>query len=146
LRKATLLLFAMLASIATLLLTGTASASTQDFKARAVVSAPGTAADAGIMRDGCVETEVYRRAGQPNTLDRVLIRNVCSYSLSSVDGHTWNGPAGFDWRSPGRATLPSLGYWEFKPTWAVYLPPGSLTCGELWGPGGVLHGRDCKTM
>lgn len=100
----------------------------------------GTEASAQV--DGCVSTSVTR-SGQWVTT--VTVRNVCDFTLT-VDAHAFNGPAGYDRRSP-RVPVgagKSINFHSTLDPW--YAPPGSWTCGELWGGNAFLWGRDCVQM
>lgn len=93
------------------------------------------------QRDGCVQTDVGR-SGQ--IVYWVRITNACNFTLYATDSHAFNGPAGVDSRS-GRQDMGPGAYFQYN-YGGWYAPPGSLTCGELWGPNARLWGRDCRTM
>lgn len=108
----------------------------------ALMAAPGSAAatDNGTSADRCVDTSLYMSNGR---VIQATMWNVCDFTLNQVDAHLFNGPAGIDKRS-ARYNVPPGGGISFNMGPNGYLPPkGSLSCGELWGPGAYFWGRDC---
>ena len=106
---------------------------------------PASADGASTMTDRCVQTTVSR-SGQ--TILEIRVYNVCDYTLGMVDGHAFNTSAGLDVRSGARIDLragQSFG-WAWMGGWPTPAAYGSWTCGEIWGPGGYLYGRDCVQM
>lgn len=97
-----------------------------------------------INSNGCVKTRVYASNHWISTVD---VYNICSYTLYNVSVHVFNGPAGLNRYAPTRGDMSTNERYRFSwsPYW--YAPPGSLTCGEIWGPGPNprLWGRDCIT-
>lgn len=92
------------------------------------------------MSDGCVDTEIGRW-GNTNKIDSVWVGNVCDFTLTQADVHAFDGWAYDRWRfdidvHPGMGEVLPVG---------MYLPWGSLLCGEIWNWAG-LWGRDCITI
>jgi hypothetical protein len=98
---------------------------------------------AATTSNGCVKTQVW---SSNHWLYQVRITNVCSYTLTSVRSHVFNGPAGLDrwWPTVVNITPGAFGDFKFSPNY--YAPSGSLTCGEIVSTSGHNWGRDCITM